>query len=512
MDGLLEQLDQLPELLSAHLGLSLLSLLVATVISVPLGIASTRIPTLEKIAVGTASVIQTVPGLAMLAIMVPLLAFLGASGIGYTPAIIGLTLYCIFPILMGTITGVKEVDPAMVEAARGVGMTDRQRLRMVELPLALPVIVSGLRTSTVWCVGMATLSTPVGAPSLGNYIFGGLQMRNYTAVLVGCVAAALLAQLLDLLVRSVEVGLRQRHATLVRLGAGGIAALYLFAFVSSVGSVVSMGGDQPIRIGAKTFTEQYVLAEILAQHVSAETDRPTETVASLGSTVAFDALRQGEIDVYVDYSGTIWATVLGEDEVPADREAMLREVGERLESEYGVVLVAALGFENAYCLAMKESAAEADGVSRISDLGVLALAMSIGGDFEFFERPEWQSIEESYDLAFAEQRVMDPSLMYEAIENESVDVISAYSTDGRIDAYGLRVLEDDRHAIPPYDAIVLASERLAREEPEVIAALRGLEGAIDNQAMRALNRAVDERGETARAVAEEFLAGAAAGP
>jgi len=507
MEGLVEQLELLPELLSAHLSLTLLALFVATAVSVPLGIASTRIPTLERFAVGTASVIQTVPGLAMLAMMVPLLAALGASGIGYLPAIIGLTLYCIFPILMGTITGLKEVDPAMIEAARGVGMTDRQRLKMVELPLALPVVVSGLRTSTVWCVGMATLSTPVGAPSLGNYIFGGLQMRNYTAVLVGCIAAALLAQFLDLLVRSVEVGLRKRRKNLVRFGVGGVAGLYVFAIGLALSSLVVGGGTPPVRVGAKAFTEQYVLAEVLSQHITADTGRDTELVGSLGSTVAFDALAEGEIDLYVDYSGTIWATILDEGEVPEDRAMVLREVGRRLEEEHGVVLVAALGFENAYGFAMRESAAAEDEIEKISDLGVLALTMSIGGDFEFFERAEWDSVVETYGLEFAERRVMDPSLMYEAVANESVDVISAYTTDGRIDAYDLRVLEDDRGAIPPYDAIVLASGRLAREEPEVIEAIRALEGAIDADTMRALNRQVDEDGRTARAVAEEFLAG-----
>jgi osmoprotectant transport system permease protein len=505
VEQIAEQLDQLPELLSAHLSLTLLALFVSTVVSVPLGIASTRIPTLERIAVGTASVIQTVPGLAMLAMMVPILSALGANGIGYLPAIIGLTLYCIFPILMGTITGLKEVDPAMIEAARGVGMTDRQRLSMVELPLALPVIVSGLRTSTVWCVGMATLSTPVGAPSLGNYIFGGLQMRNYAAVLVGCVAAALLAQALDLLVRSVEVGLRNRRPRATRFGLVGIGALYGVAIALLLGTLVDSAGPNPVRVGAKAFTEQYVLAEILAQHIEAETTRPTQTVASLGSTVAFDALKQGEIDLYVDYSGTIWATVLDGAEVPGDRAEVLAEVGRRLEAEHGVVLVTALGFENAYCLAMRDVSAEELMVRHISDLGVVALSMSIGADFEFFERSEWRGIVETYGLEFAEQRVMDPSLMYEAIANESVDVIAAYTTDGRIDAFDLRILEDDRSAIPPYDAIVLASERLAREEPEVIAAIEGLEGAIDDDAMRALNREVDDEGKTARSVAEGFL-------
>ncbi len=506
MDEIAQQLEKMPDLLSAHLSLTLVALLVSTLVSVPLGIASTRIPWLERVAVGTASVIQTVPGLAMLAMMVPLLAALGASGIGYLPAIIGLTLYCMFPILMGTITGIREVDPAMIEAARGVGMTPGQRLQLVELPLALPVIVSGLRTSTIWCVGMATLSTPVGAPSLGNYIFAGLQTRNYTALLVGCVAAAVLAQVLDLLVRSVEVGLRERSKGRLRFGAVGIGGLYLFALVLGLSAVVEAGGVSPVRVGAKAFTESYVLSEIIAQHLGAETTREVETVQSLGSTVAFDALANGEIDVYVDYSGTIWATIMGREEVPEDRSAVMIEMRRYLEEEFGVVVVAPLGFENAYCLAMRQEAAEELEVTRISDLSLVASTMSIGGDFEFFDRQEWESIEESYGVEFDEERAMDPSLMYEAVETGAVDVISAYSTDGRIDAYDLLVLEDDRGAIPPYDAIILVSPRLAREEPEVVDALRLLEGSIDADTMRAMNRAVDADSRAPAEVAREHLA------
>ncbi|MEC7768955.1 MAG: ABC transporter permease, partial [Acidobacteriota bacterium] len=191
-----EQLALLPAYLTGHVQLTLVALLLGTIISVPLGIAATRVRWLEQVVLGAAGIIQTVPSLALLAIMVPVLAAIQVQSIGYLPAIIGLTLYSTLPILRNTVIGIAGVDPAYTEAAKGVGMTRGQQLWWVELPLAMPVIVGGLRTSTVWVVGMATLSTPVGATSLGNYIFSGLQTRNYTAVMVGSVAAALLAQLL----------------------------------------------------------------------------------------------------------------------------------------------------------------------------------------------------------------------------------------------------------------------------------------------------------------------------
>ena len=184
-----EQLALLPEYLTSHLQLTLLALLCSTAISLPLGVAITRVRWLETPVLALAGIIQTIPSLALLAIMVPLLASLQLQSIGFLPAFVGLTLYGVLPILRNTVTGIAGVNPAQREAARAVGMTEAQQLRRVELPLALPVIIAGLRTATVWTVGIATLSTPVGATSLGNYIFSGLQTRNYAAVLVGCVAA-----------------------------------------------------------------------------------------------------------------------------------------------------------------------------------------------------------------------------------------------------------------------------------------------------------------------------------
>jgi len=408
------------------------------------------------------------------------------------------------------VAGIEGVDPALLEAARGVGMTPRQQLHRVELPLALPVIVAGLRTATVWVVGTATLSTPVGATSLGNFIFSGLQTRNFNAVLVGCIAAALLAIVLDQTIRLLEVGLRERRRG--RILAAAAVLLVLGAWtVGSFARTWLAPGRPALTIGAKTFTEQYVLSEMLAQWIEARAGRRSEAVSSLGSTVAFDALRSDEIDMYVDYSGTIWATIMKREGLPERREEVLEAVRSYLAEEHGILLVAALGFENTYALGMQAARARELGLTRISDLPRVARRLAIGGDFEFFARAEWKALESVYGLVFREQRTMDASLMYPAVEAGDVDVISAYSTDGRIAALGLVLLEDDRGVIPPYDAIVLASPRLAREEPDVIAALQELSGAIDAAQMQKLNHAVDGGGQSPREAAAGFLANRAAG-
>ncbi len=511
-----EQLALLPGFLTAHLQLSLVAIALGTLISVPLGIAVTRRRGLEPGVLGVASVIQTIPSLALLAIMVPVLAALGAvtvrwlgvelRSIGYLPAIVALTLYSVLPILRNTVTGIEGVDPALVEAARGVGMTPRQRLTRVELPLAMPVIVAGLRTATVWVVGTATLSTPVGATSLGNFIFSGLQTRNFDAVLVGCIAAALLAILLDQLIRALEVGLARRRRGLVAFSLAALLALG--AWAGGAFALARLGGaEAPVRIGAKTFTEQYILAELLAVKLEAETGLHAEALSSLGSTVAFDALASGEIDLYVDYSGTIWATLMQREGLPGSRAEVLEAVEAWLAAEHGIAVVAALGFENTYALGMREAQARELGIERISQLAAAAPRLAIGGDYEFFSRAEWKALESTYGLRFREQRSMDPALMYQAVANGSVDVISAFSTDGRIAALEIRLLEDDRGVIPPYDAIVLASARLARERPEVIAALRPLAGAIDARAMQRMNLAVDRDQRSPAEVARAFVAG-----
>jgi len=494
-----EALAELPRLTAAHLQLSLAALGLAAAICLPLGVLAARSARVGAAVLGVASVAQTIPSLALLAIMVPLLAT-----IGFLPALVALTIYGALPILRNTVAGIRGVEQPLVEAARGVGMTPRQQLLRVELPLAAPVIVAGLRTSAVWVVGTATLSTPVGAPSLGNLIFAGLQTRTASFVAVGCVAAALLALALDGVLQLLESGVRRRRRWRVRGATALLAVLALGAGGTALGARET-GAAPPLRIGAKPFTEQYVLAELLAQHVRAETGRPSEALEGLGSTVLFDALAKDEIDAYVDYSGTIWATILKGTGTPPARAEVLDEVKRFLADSHGIEVAAALGFENTYALAMRADRARELGVTRIGDLARVAPQLEIAGDYEFFQRAEWRALTAAYRLPFAAQRTMDPTLMYSAVAAGEVDVISAYSTDGRIAALDLALLEDERGVIPPYDAIVLVSPGLPVRAPDAVDALRRLGGRIDAHAMQRMNLAVDQNGETPKDAARHFL-------
>lgn len=512
-----ELLRELPGYTAAHLQLSLWALAIAVAVSAPLGVWAHRRPRAGPALLAVAGALQTIPSLALLAFMVPVLAALGswtASALGFAvpaigraPALAALSLYGTLPILQNVVAGLAGVDPALREAARAMGMTGRQRLWRVELPLALPVMVAGLRTAAVWVVGTATLATPVGAPSLGHFIFGGLQTRNYAAVSLGCAAAAGLAFALDRTIALLERGVAAGRRGPVVAALAGLAALAAVAGLPQAGARGAAGGPAPVVIGAKSFTEQYVLAEILAGWLDREAGAPTRVLGSLGSTVLFDALRADEVDVYVDYTGTLWATILRRSGPAPDRATLLSAVRRALADEHGVTVAASLGFENAYALAMRAERARALGVATVADLAPHAPGLAIGADYEFLTRPEWRALASAYGLAFGSARSMDPSLMYQALADGQVDVISAFSTDGRIAALDLVLLRDERGVIPPYDAVVLAGPRLARERPEVLAALGRLEGALDAAAMQRLNGAVDQAGRTPREVARAWLAG-----
>jgi len=338
---------------------------------------------------------------------------------------------------------------------------------------------------------MATLATAVGAVSLVQYIFGGLQTQNHVAVLVGCGAVALLALGLDGLIGVLERAARERRAG---LALGGGLALGLVSLAALAPLLPGQrGGGERVRIGAKTFTEQYLLARVIERALD-EHGLAAERLESLGSTVLFDALVAGRIDCCVDYSGTLWANHMGrEDVLPAPE--LRREVTDWLAREHGVQVLGALGFEDAYALAMRRTRAEELGITSLADLALRAPELGLGADYEFLERPEWRALRAAYGLSFARQRPFDPALMVPALLSGEVDVISAFTSDGRIAAHDLVLLTDPRGALLPYDALLLLSPAAARRA-DWRAALSGLCGAIDDATMREANRWVDVDGQS----------------
>ena len=495
----LDAMARVPDLLAAHLLLAASALVLGLVISLPLAIWSARRPLVARAALGFASLVQTIPSLALLALFYPLLLSLsalvggGIPALGFLPSLLALTLYALLPILRNGVTGLTSIDPAVIEAADGVGMTAWQKLLLVEAPLVSPVLMAGIRTAAVWTIGAATLSTTVGQPSLGDMIFAGLQTQNWALVLAGCLTAATLALVVDALLGVVEHGIahRKRVRAFVALGVLGVGILAALTPMLPT-------GQKSVVVGAKGFSEQYILARLIGHRLERAGYRVTYR-EGLGSAVVFGALVSGDIDVYVDYSGTIWTNEMKRTDVPP-RAAIVQGIAAWGQKTHGINMLGALGFENAYAFAMRGEQANKLGIATLDDLVAQAPALTFGSDLEFLERPEWAAVKRAYPLSFKSAQAYNPTFMYRAIDSGRADVISAFSSDGRIAAQKLTVLADPKGAIPGYDAILLVDPAHAKDD-RFLNAVRPLVGHIPVALMREANYMVDR--DTNKASPEE---------
>jgi osmoprotectant transport system permease protein len=482
--------------------------LIAVLVGVPLGILAARRPALERISVGTAGVLQTVPSLALLGFL--LIAFRGQ--IGKPPALAALALYALLPIVKNTILGLKSIDPGIREAALGLGMTSTQRLRLVELPLAMPILLGGIRVATVACVGMATIAAAIGARGLGSYIFRGVSLSDTRLILLGSIPSALLALGCDAALGEVEHWLdpsRPGHSRL-RAVATWLAIGVFLAFAGWglwLEYQSSRSSQTTVTIGAKDGSEMIILGHMLADLVEAHTPLQVDRRFNLGGTlVCYNALRLGGLDAYVEYTGTALTTILKEP-VQTDPAVVLDHVRSELMTRDQVACLDPLGFENTFALLMRRDQAEQLGIRSISDLKAHLQSIRPGFGPEFMNRPDgYPGLVRAYGLQFNQApRELDRNLLYRALAQGSLDLAAGDSTDGRIAAFDLVQLVDDRRYFPPYQAVPLVSARTLQRFPQLAEVLDLLAGKIDAEAMRAMNRDVDERKQKPEEVARRFL-------
>lgn len=484
----------------------------AILIAVPSAIAVRNLRVVRTIITAVASIVQTIPSLAMLAFLLPLM------GIGKVPAITALTLYAILPILQNTLAALREVPESLMDAARGLGFSRRQRLLKVELPLAVPFIVSGIRTATVICVGIATLSTFIGAGGLGDFINRGLALNRMSLLVLGAASAALLALLCDFCLETVgellapgrvKVGSWVRAALMVCVCCG-IAWFLTVSMNRTARDETAVRTTATIRIGTKNFTEQLILGELLAQWIEMNTDLGVDRIFNLGGTIiCHEAITRGEIDLYPEYTGTSLLTILKED-LPGGTNVGARvyeRVRERYTELFDLAVLPPFGFENTYAITVRRQDAAANNWVTIDDLAAGAGALTAGFTSEFVERPDGlPGLSKEYGYTFGSVRDLSPELMYGAIAQSNVDVICAFSTDARIVEYDLLWLRDTRAFFPPYEAVPVVRSEVLRKHPELREALRAFAGGIGAEQMTELNHAVDVAGKSPREVAAEFLA------
>lgn len=507
--------DNWPELLTLtreHILLVLLSTGAAILIGVPLGILLTRVRPLRTPVLGFANVMQTVPSLALFGLLIPI-PFVG--GIGARTAIIALALYALLPIIRNTVVGILGIDRKLIEAADAMGMTSSQRLRLVELPLAMPVILTGVRVAVVISVGVATVAAAVGAGGLGTYIFRGIRQNDNNLLIAGALASAVLALICDFALgqfeKSFEIGKRQSVAARRAIGAGLAAVLLLVVasgFVSNSKSETSNSNSvveqKSIVVGSKDFTESVILAEILAQTLEKQGVLVTRKF-ELAGNLPHESLLSGQIDVYPEYTGTAFTAILKQKPV-TDPQLVYELTKREYLSNFNLDLSPPLGFANDFAILVRGEVARELNLKTISDAVPVSENWQAGFGQDFMSREDgYRGFAAAYGFRFRRQpREMDLSLTYNALRSKQLDIIAGNSTDGLIAALDLFQLVDDKKFFPPYQAVFIAR----REASGTLAdSFRRLQNAISTDDMRRMNYEVDGRKRSPKDVASEWLAG-----
>lgn len=484
-----------------HLVLVASSVALALLIALPLGLAIQAHPRWRRLVLGLANAVQTIPSLAIFGLLltVPLL-----GGIGSTPAVVALTLYALLPLLRGLLTGLQQVPPGLKQAGQALGLSGGQVLRYVELPLALPSLMAGLRVAAVISVGVATIGAAIGAGGLGVFIFRGIATVNNTLLLAGALPAAAIALAADACLGALETHLtrgsrqprpmpwlRRRWALAAALASAALLAIALgwhqLAPPGPAGSVV---------IGAKGFTEQQLLGELLAQEIEEHTSLQVRREFSLGSTfLCHEAVRQGRVDGYVEYTGTAWSAILKQPSGPgaSDRASLWNRARRLYAERYGLRMFPSLGFENTFAILIRRAQGQQLGLRTISQAALPARRWRAAFGYEFLNRGDgYPGLASRYGLRFASPpTAMDLGLTYRALADGRVDLIAGDSTSGLIPALKLQVLLDDRHYFPAYDAVPVFNAASLERHPELVPVLENLAGRISAVTMQQLNAAVD---------------------
>ena len=503
-------------LLYNHIQYSLISIVIAILIGVPLGLIIFNYKKLNKPVLSLANLVQAIPSLAILGFIVPYL------GIGASTAIFMVVVYSLLPILKNTYTGLSNINPETLEAAKGIGMTQTQILFRVEIPLALPVIMAGIRISSVTAVGLMTIAAYIGADVLGTLVISGIQMDNTSMILAGAIPACILALGMDFFMSKVEKSViptslqlkasnltpekiasyrRHRKVTVATMVA-------LFIVISTVFIRTSMVTKPDIIVGSKEAVEGRIIGHIIAETIERKTPFKVERRLGLGGTmIAYNALKTKEIDIYPDYTGTLLAAVLGYNLAPgASRDEVFSIIKTELKSRDDIHALNPYNVNNTYVLAVSKELAEQYNLKTVSDLKKISTRLKFGCSPEFAVREDGLiGFRKIYNIDFKETLNFSGTLMYTAIDSDKVQVITAFSTDSLIAKYELVTLVDDKNFFYPYHITPIATTEIIETYPEIIEALESISEYLDDATMRRLNGLAVEEGEDPEDIANDFL-------
>ena len=482
-----------------HILISLLAISIASVLGIILGIIISEYRRFSGLILGTVNILYTIPSIALLGF------FITITGVGNTTALIALIIYALLPIIRSTYTGIVNINPLIIEASEGMGSTKLQQLFKVKLPLALPVLMSGIRNMVTMTIALAGIASFVGAGGLGVAIYRGITTNNSAMTFLGSLLIAILALVFDFILGLIEKRLTNHKRVKYKINP---KLIILGLFIVIFGAYFSLNSkkDKTINIATKPMTEGYILGQMLTELIEQDTDLKVNITNGVGGGTSniHPAIVKGEFDLYPEYTGTSWEAVLKK-EASYD-ESKFDELQKEYKEKYNLEYVNLYGFNNTYSLAVNKDIAEKYNLKTYSDLAKVSNNLIFGAEYDFFEREDgYKELQKVYDIDFKKKIDMDIGLKYQAMKDKKIDVMVIFTTDGQLAISDVIVLEDDKKMYPSYRAGTVVRSEILSEYPELKPVLEKLNNILDDKTMADLNYQVESEGKKPEDVAREYL-------
>ena len=482
-----------------HILISLLAISIASVLGIILGIIISEYRRFSGLILGTVNILYTIPSIALLGF------FITITGVGNTTALIALIIYALLPIIRSTYTGIVNINPLIIEASEGMGSTKLQQLFKVKLPLALPVLMSGIRNMVTMTIALAGIASFVGAGGLGVAIYRGITTNNSAMTFLGSLLIAILALIFDFILGIIEKRLTNHKRTKYKVN---FKLIILGLFIIIFGAYFSLNSkkDKTINIATKPMTEGYILGQMLTELIKQDTDLKVNITNGVGGGTSniHPAMVKGEFDLYPEYTKTSWEAVLKKED--SYDESKFDELQKEYKEKYNLEYVNLYGFNNTYGLAVNKDIAEKYNLKTYSDLAKVSNNLIFGAEYDFFEREDgYKELQKVYNMNFKKQIDMDIGLKYQAMKDKKIDVMVIFTTDGQLAISDVVVLEDDKKMYPSYRAGTVVRSEILSEYPELKVVLEKLNNILDDKTMADLNYQVESEGKKPEDVAREYL-------
>lgn len=486
-------------LLVEHIQISMTAIVLACMIGLCIGILISEFQKTSKLALSIINFIYTIPSISLLGFLIPF------SGIGNKTAIITLTVYALLPMVRNTYTGLNGISPAILEAAKGMGSTRLQILYKIKLPLALPIIMSGIRNMAVMTIALAGIASFIGAGGLGVAIYRGITTNNKAMTILGSLLIAFLALFFDLLLGSVEKQM-QKRTRLSRQKRNVRYAILILLCTAMLGSYLFQRNTQMVlHMATKPMSEQYILGEMAKTLIEQESEVTVEITQGVGGGTSNiqPGMVAGEFDFYPEYTGTGWNQVLKEESLYTE------DMFTQLQEGYSIMhmrWVGMLGFNNTYSIALRKDIADTYQIQTFSDLANVADQLTFGAEYDFFEREDgYDALCKEYNLQFKDTMDLDIGLKYDAIKQKKIDVMVVFTTDGQLSVTDITVLKDDHQMYPSYTCGFVVRDDILAQYPELQSIFDQFDNLISDAEMADMNYQVETQKKEPKEVADAFL-------